>query len=78
MAKVEILNITKKYDETLALDNVSFVVDDHDFCVIVGPSGCGKTTLLMILAGLESQTNGKIFIDNIEVTETALSYKKTR
>lgn len=71
MAKVEILNITKKYDETLALDNVSFVVDDHDFCVIVGPSGCGKTTLLMILAGLESQTNGKIFIDNIDVTETA-------
>ena len=69
MAKVEIVNITKKYDKTIVLDNISFVVDNHDFCVIVGPSGCGKTTLLMVLAGLEFPTDGKILIDDINVTE---------
>lgn len=70
MAKVEIVNLTKKYDKTIALDNLSFVVENHDFCVIVGPSGCGKTTLLMVLAGLECQTAGRILMDDIDVTET--------
>ena len=70
MAMVEIVNLTKKYDKTIALDNLSFVVENHDFCVIVGPSGCGKTTLLMVLAGLECQTAGRILMDDIDVTET--------
>ncbi|MBX5444445.1 ABC transporter ATP-binding protein [Sphaerobacter sp.] len=48
--------------ELLALDNVSFDIEVGRFLVIVGPSGCGKTTLLRILAGLERQDEGQIWI----------------
>ncbi|WP_454625297.1 ABC transporter ATP-binding protein [Bradyrhizobium cenepequi] len=64
--KISVSGISKSFQsvgrETTALDNVSLDIDAGTFCVIVGPSGCGKTTLLRIVAGLETQTSGKITI----------------
>jgi NitT/TauT family transport system ATP-binding protein len=48
--------------EVQALRDVTLAVPDGEFCCIVGPSGCGKTTLLRILAGLEEQTSGELFL----------------
>jgi NitT/TauT family transport system ATP-binding protein len=48
----------------LALDNVSFRVEDHEFCSVLGHSGCGKTTLLMMMAGFEQPTAGRILVDD--------------
>jgi multiple sugar transport system ATP-binding protein len=48
--------------EVVALDQASFEVADGEFLVLVGPSGCGKTTCLRIVAGLERQTSGDVFI----------------
>ncbi len=62
MARVELKNVTKKFNEVVAVDNVSFVVEDHEFAVILGPSGCGKTTTLRLIAGLEQVTSGEIYI----------------
>ena len=53
----------------LALDDVSFDVDDHEFTSIVGPSGCGKTTLLRLCAGLEFPTAGRAICHGKQVTK---------
>lgn len=50
-----------------ALRNVNFNVADHEFCSILGHSGCGKTTLLMILAGFEQPSGGKVLVDGAPV-----------
>jgi multiple sugar transport system ATP-binding protein len=62
MAKVVMDKIRKEFGSTTAVDDVSLVVEDQEFCVIVGPSGCGKTTLLRIVAGLEKPTAGHIYL----------------
>lgn len=51
-------------EEIIAVDNVTFDLEDGDFIAIVGPSGCGKSTILSILCGLEKESCGKIEIEN--------------
>ena len=70
MQKVEVKfeNITKKFNETVAVDNVSCVFKAGTLTTLLGPSGCGKTTSLRLIAGLERASSGKIFIDNEDVT----------
>ena len=67
-AEVKFENITKKFNETVAVDNVSCSFEAGTLTTLLGPSGCGKTTSLRIIAGLERATEGKIMIDNEDVT----------
>ena len=62
MAKIEIINLIKRYDDLEVLHDLSFEIADKEFVVLVGPSGCGKTTLLRMIAGLEEVTQGKIIL----------------
>jgi len=62
MAKVELKNLTKKFDEVVAVNDMNSVIEDREFVVLVGPSGCGKTTTLRMIAGLEEVTQGEIYI----------------
>jgi NitT/TauT family transport system ATP-binding protein len=55
------------HDDVVALRDVNFVVEDHEFCCLLGHSGCGKTTLLNIMAGFESTTGGQITLDGTPV-----------
>lgn len=62
MAKVELKNITKKYGEVIAVQNMNLTISDNEFLVLVGPSGCGKSTTLRMIAGLEDISGGDIYI----------------
>ena len=59
---LSVQNVTKKFKDFVAVDNVSFDVPDGQFFSILGPSGCGKTTLLRMIAGLTEPTDGGIEI----------------
>lgn len=63
MANVVLENISKKYGDTLVVDNQSLEIRDKEFLILVGPSGCGKSTTLRMVAGLEEITSGNIYID---------------
>lgn len=69
--KVELKNIGKKYEsrENFTLRNINLEIQDKDFCVILGPSGCGKTTLLRMIAGLNSITEGDLMFGGRRVNE---------
>ncbi len=65
---LEVKNVTKKYGDFTAVDNVNFMVDDGGFFSILGGSGCGKTTLLRMISGFEKQTSGEIIIRGESMT----------
>ena len=73
---LEMKNISKTYQhkngELLAIKDVNFKVKEGEFISIIGPSGCGKSTILSIIAGLETKTEGEIYIEG-EVAEDILS-----
>lgn len=59
--------ITKRFGDVTAVDNVGLEIKDRELFVVIGPSGCGKTTLLRIIAGLEKQDSGSIYIAGRQV-----------
>jgi len=63
MAKIIVKNLRKYYGAALALDGVSFELEEGDFLTVMGESGCGKTTLLKCLAGLIEVSSGEIYCD---------------
>lgn len=63
-ALLSLHNITKKYGEVTALEDVSLEVNEGDLLSVIGPNGAGKTTLLRIMAGIEAPTEGRIFYRN--------------
>ena len=70
MASVTLEDVRKVYPNNhLAVDGISFSVDDGEFLVLVGPSGCGKSSTLRMLAGLESVTEGNILIEDQMVND---------
>jgi len=64
---LEVRNLRKSYGDTLAIREVSFHVEPHEFVCIVGPSGCGKTTLLKCMSGLLPVTSGEVLLDGHRV-----------
>ncbi len=71
MSSVTYKNVTKKFGDVVALDDVTIEVEDKEFLVLVGPSGCGKTTALRCLAGLEEVTDGEVMIAGEVVNDIA-------
>lgn len=73
MSIIKAENIQKTYNENTipvhALNGVNLEIEKGEFTAIVGPSGCGKTTLLNILGGLDQPTEGKVIIDQTEITK---------
>ena len=72
---LELKNINLTYqtlkNETEAIKNVSFTLDEGEFISIVGPSGCGKTTILSMVSGLLKPTSGTILLDGEPVTKVS-------
>ncbi|HVV34479.1 MAG TPA: ABC transporter ATP-binding protein [Vitreimonas sp.] len=61
--------VTKRFGKLAAVDNVTLDIREGEFFALLGPSGCGKTTLLRMLAGFETPTEGKILIDGKDVAQ---------
>ncbi|MEA2687982.1 MAG: multiple sugar transport system ATP-binding protein [Candidatus Eremiobacteraeota bacterium] len=69
MAEVRLKSVTKKFGETVVVDDVTLDIADREFLVLVGPSGCGKSTTLRMIAGLETASGGDIFIGDRRVND---------
>ena len=61
--KIEVKNLTKKFDDLLVLDDISFNIKKGKFVCVEGPTGCGKTIFLNLLTKLIPSTSGDIYID---------------
>jgi len=64
MASLGIKRISKRFGDVVALSKVDLDINEGEFCVLLGPSGCGKSTLLQIVAGLITQDEGSVLVNN--------------
>jgi multiple sugar transport system ATP-binding protein len=67
MAQIRVENLRKAFQDFIAVDGLTFTIEDGTFFVMLGPSGCGKTTTLRMIAGLELPTEGRILLDDEDV-----------
>ncbi len=65
---IDINHVSKRFGEKIALNDINLYVRKGEFMTILGPSGCGKTTLLRLLAGFETATEGEITISGVNIT----------
>jgi spermidine/putrescine transport system ATP-binding protein len=66
---IRLEGVTKRFAETLAVDDLSLEIPRGSFFAMLGPSGCGKTTTLRMIGGFEDPTAGRVFLGGVDVTE---------
>ncbi len=71
MAYIQFENIVKNYGRNVVLKNINLEIEKGELVTLLGPSGCGKSTLLRCLAGLETVTSGKIYLDGKDITNVS-------
>ncbi len=69
MATVKLENITKRFGDLIALDDITLDVQDQEFFVLLGQTGAGKTTTLRCIAGLDTPEEGTIYLDGVSVSD---------
>ena len=69
MSEVHFENVSKKFNDTMAVNQINLKISHGEFVSFFGPSGCGKTTTLRMIAGLEENTHGKIYFDKEVVSQ---------
>ena len=77
MAKLEIKNITKKFGDFYAANNITFTAEEGEFVTLLGPSGCGKTSLLKLIAGFHMADEGEILIGGKNVNNVPPEKRNT-
>jgi spermidine/putrescine transport system ATP-binding protein len=66
---VRLENVTKRFDDVVAVDNLSLEIERGSFFALLGPSGCGKTTTLRMIGGFEQPTGGRVYLGDRDVTD---------
>ncbi len=79
MPSVRLVNVTKRYGEITAVENINLRIEDKEYVCIIGPSGCGKTTLIKCVSGIVEQTEGEVYIDeklvnNVPIQDRGIGY----
>ena len=74
---LEMVGVTKRFDDVVAVDNATFSVNEGEFFSLLGPSGCGKTTTLRIVAGFEEPTAGELYLNGVEATDIPPFHRDT-
>ena len=72
---IELRNVTKKFGDVTAVNNVSFAVKEGELIALLGPSGGGKTTVLRMIAGLEMPTSGDVYIRGQRVNDLSVQQR---
>ena len=75
MPKIQVQNITKRFNDRLVLDNVSFSIEKGEIFGLIGPNGAGKSTLLNIIIGLLKANSGQVLIDDKTIEDNSVEYK---
>lgn len=73
---IEVKNITKKYGKAVAVENISFTIEDGEIVGLLGPNGAGKSTTMNILTGFLEQTEGEVIIDGFDTLKKPKKAKK--
>jgi spermidine/putrescine transport system ATP-binding protein len=68
-ADIHLQDVTKRFGEMTAVDDLTLEIERGGFFALLGPSGCGKTTTLRMIGGFEDPTDGRIFLGGDEVTD---------
>lgn len=76
-AFLRIDNLGKQFDGAMAVDNITFAVNQGELVSILGPSGCGKTTLLKMIGGFIEPDNGEIFLDKDNISKMSPDQRNT-
>jgi len=69
MSNVLLKQVSKKYNNVLALNDISLAIENNEWIAVMGPSGSGKSTLLNIIGGLDSPTAGKVVVAGEEISK---------
>jgi gliding motility-associated transport system ATP-binding protein len=72
---IKIKNLTKKYDDLLAVDDISLEIKEGEILGFLGPNGAGKTTTMKMLTGFMAPTSGTISFDNLDIIEDSLEIR---
>jgi spermidine/putrescine transport system ATP-binding protein len=75
VADVRLVDVTKRFEDVVAVDQLSLEIEHGSFFALLGPSGCGKTTTLRMIGGFEQPTEGQIYLGDAEVSGLP-SYKR--
>lgn len=73
---IEVKNVTKKYGKTVAVDNISFTINEGEIIGLLGPNGAGKSTTMNMLTGFIEQTEGEIIIDGYNMLKKPKKAKR--
>ncbi|NLK12366.1 MAG: ABC transporter ATP-binding protein, partial [Candidatus Phytoplasma sp.] len=65
---IELINITKKFDDDVIVDDLNLTIYENEFLTLLGPSGCGKTTTLRMIGGFEKADEGQVIIEGKDFT----------
>ena len=74
---IEVQHLSKRYDETLAVDDISFSVEDGTICGLLGPNGAGKSTTMNIMCGCLAASSGEVRYDGFEIYSDAKAVKRS-
>jgi len=64
---IQFKNVTKRFGDFTAIDDLTLDIYPREFFALLGPSGCGKTTLMRMLGGFEAPSEGQIFLDGVDI-----------
>ena len=73
---IEVKNVTKKYGKVVAVDNISFTIQDGEIIGLLGPNGAGKSTTMNMITGYIEPTEGTIIVDNYDMSKKPKKAKK--
>jgi spermidine/putrescine transport system ATP-binding protein len=78
MARLELRNLTRRFGDFVAVDDVSLTIESGEFYTFLGPSGCGKTTILRMIAGFDLPDAGQILLDGEDLADTPPEQRPVR